>query len=878
MAKYKTAKDLLGGRSEYNRYYGGFRGVDFSSDHTQVDEHRLSYLVNMYRDYGSGQGVALETVPGFRICALLPGEEKVYGIHVLRVWEATGFRQEALVHAGNRLYRWLNFPNDVGTEHETQCLLPESGGTDGGKNVYTVTLDGGVTDVIKAVTVHGQDVTDALSFDGASSTLTVTSSELTEGQMLYLTVLKQTFDTSDVLTESMNAARSVSFTVGGRIYILDGLRYLCYDGKTLTDVKESAYVPTTYINIQSGMNGGGTEYMQRNLLSPYFRHTFIGDGMTNTFYMKENALEEITEVKLYGSKLLSGYTADLENGLITFDEPPAGPEATEMEEGVFYPEGYAGIEITAKKTYKKIQGAQSEKGIADIIASCRYAAVFDNRVFLSGSDDAPNHVFYCERGADGEVDPTYFGALDYMQDGIGDAPIRALLPVADTLMVLKGDTKQDGTVFFHKAQNTDRDIQPKIYPSERGLFGVGCIGEAVSFMDDPVFVSRMGLDAMGQLSARYERAVEHRSSLIDAKISVSDMEKAMLAEWNGYLVMLISGTGRMFLADSRQKYADSTGVPQYEWYYLEDIGVYDGQYTEYFYGESVPEGLAGKTVKYCTSCGNGRAECTCSDQRAWIDVPLTCAEKVYDEVLDEYRDLRGTIANAPDGDGKPTAQILSGTVQFDYEGMSYPVGISYAVREVRDRISFETVGYEAYLCATHGNKTGGVFRPATAVMSMDGILYFGTENGAVCSFNTDKRAEDGSIAPKWYGFNGRTIFSGCATKMDNCGIPHLTKNTVKKSTVIKTGSLASSAAKIKVRTNRKAYEQIARINSTLFSFDDMDFTDFSFATEEQSLFSVKEKEKKWVEKQYFIYSDEYMKPFSLYYVAYRYVIAGRYKE
>ena len=111
MAKYKTAKDLLGGRS----------------DHTQVDEHRLSYLVNMYRDYGSGQGVALETVPGFRIRALLPGEEKVYGIHVLRVWEATGFRQEALVHAGNRLYRWLNFPNDVGTEHETQCLLPESG-------------------------------------------------------------------------------------------------------------------------------------------------------------------------------------------------------------------------------------------------------------------------------------------------------------------------------------------------------------------------------------------------------------------------------------------------------------------------------------------------------------------------------------------------------------------------------------------------------------------------------------------------------------------------------------------------------------------------------------------------------------------------------
>ena len=113
--------------------------------------------------------------------------------------------------------------------------------------------------------------------------------------------------------------------------------------------------------------------------------------------------------------------------------------------------------------------------------------------------------------------------------------------------------------------------------------------------------------------------------------------------------------------------------------------------------------------------------------------------------------------------------------------------------------------------------------------------------------------------------------------MDCCGIPHLTKNTVKKSTVIKTKSLQESAAKIKVRTNKKPYNQIARINSSLF-FGSMDFSDYSFITTEQSLFSVREKEKQWVEKQYFIYSDEYKKPFALYYISYRYNIAGRYKE
>jgi hypothetical protein len=60
--------------------------------------------------------------------------------------------------------------------------------------------------------------------------------------------------------------------------------------------------------------------------------------------------------------------------------------------------------------------------------------------------------------------------------------------------------------------------------------------------------------------------------------------------------------------------------------------------------------------------------------------------------------------------------------------------------------------------------------------------------------------------------------------------------------------------------------------------DSVDFSDFSFATGDQSLFSIKEKEKKWVEKQYYIYTDEYRKPFALYYVCYRYTVAGRFKD
>jgi hypothetical protein len=161
---------------------------------------------------------------------------------------------------------------------------------------------------------------------------------------------------------------------------------------------------------------------------------------------------------------------------------------------------------------------------------------------------------------------------------------------------------------------------------------------------------------------------------------------------------------------------------------------------------------------------------------------------------------------------------------------------------------------------------------------MDSNIFFGTGEGIICSFNFDMRDNEGIIAPRYYTFDERIIVSGCATRMDNCDIPHLMKTTVKKSTVIKTKAMQTSAVKIRVRTNKKLYNQIARINSTMFSFDSMDFSDFSFLANEQSLFSVKEKEKKWVEKQYYIYSDEYMKPFALFYMCYRYIIAGRYKE
>lgn len=769
---------MLAQKKEYSRYYSGFRGVDFSTDDTLINESRFPFAVNMYKDYVSGAGQGIETIPGFRKRFKVPDGSQIYGIHAFKDTQGV---QKVLIHAGTKLYQWESF------------------GADNADNVEEAQIE---------------------------------------------------------LFSTMNRRDSVSFIFNNRLYIIDGKNYLYYDGTVVSAVKDSAYVPTTYINIIPGGDNAdvGTEYEQRNMLSPYFKHTFIADGTTTVFSMNEMKLDAITEVKAYGNVVdTDKYTVDLISGTITFTEAPKKPE------DVDYPEFSAGIEITAKKaiyeasdvTVKKSDGLvvtlKAYHGISStefvsMIESATVTALFDNRVFFSGIPGKPNLILYCERNSTGFADPSYIGVLNYIEDGVGTTPITAMLGVADTLLVLKNDTQQDGAVYYHTPLETGVDILPKTYPSQSGLAGTGCLGAACNFLDDPVFVSRLGLDAVSLYSsARYERTREHRSSMVDPKLlNGTDLSAAKLCEYGGYLVLLCDG--KMFLADSRQLYQNSAGNREYEWYYLEDIGIYDGQQEKYHYINEIPQSI--------------------------FDIMSGFVEHNGEEYPVQFS------IDIPENDLPP---FDNSTVVGQQDTNGTPLAVAYVTL-----YSGKTV---ALLCDTTGEMTGGTFSPAVTMCTITDEngenLYFGTKNGYVCSFNFDKRnEEDGTIDAKWYDFDGRAIFSGCALKNDNCGIPHMTKSTVKKSLVVKVKNFAALSAKIRVKTNKKRMADIGTIKTHRGLnglFDYMDFSDFSFIQEGETIFAIREKEKKWVEKQYFIYTDSFKKPFSLFYVAYKYTVSGNYK-
>ena len=867
--------------TEYSRHYGNFKGVDFSNDHTQVHASRLAYLVNMYKDYKSGQGEALETMAGYRRRAdfsktiavnadgiatardIAEPNREIYGVFYFKA-KLAGGAERVVVHSGKKLFLWHNYPNSINIPTTKVISVPAPTRSDetGGVTLYTfdIKLAFVCEGIISVKTQSGSDITGVSSFKKATNTLSITSSEVSDGDIEFYEGITTA---ADELYAAMNEHKSEYFIFNNLLYIIDGKNYLVYDGTDIMPVvnygdKHPVYVPTTYINIiPSGENANaGTEYEQRNVLTPRFKHTFVADGTTKDFYMNENMLDSVVSVKVYGADI-TAYTVDLANGKITLSTAPAKPENTSRADGSKYEQGYAGVEITASKVFKSIDGVTDNmSNIAELITKCTLCTTYDGRVFCTGNPDYHNYVFFCGRNSTGYADPSYFGILNYVQDGVGMSPITGIMCVSDTLMVLKSDTQQDSAIYFHTATDSNLHLMPRIYPSVQGLSGLGCMGACCNFLDDPIFISRLGVEGVGQLKIASERSNEHRSRLIDTRLVNTDLSQVSLEEWGGYLCVLTDG--RIFLADSRQRYQDETGAMQYEWYYLENIGTWDNQYREYKYASVLHEELVGATVEY-----DGE------------EYELELAESV-NSVNDEPRNLCGEIVNEPDRYGNTDIEIFSKPITVHIGETDYTVGVSYVIYEVKDD-SGNVVERHAYLCETKGNYTGGQFRKAVVLRSFSDNLFFGCENGIVCSFNFDLRGEDGELPTTTYSYDNRTIVCGCATVMDNCGIPHLTKTTIKRSTVIKTKSFKNSSAKIKVRTNKKPYVQIARINNAIFSFEDLDFSDLTFNTTEQSLFAIKEKEKQWVEKQYYLYSDEYLKPFALFSISYRYRVAGRYK-
>lgn len=348
-------------------------------------------------------------------------------------------------------------------------------------------------------------------------------------------------DLVEIYTE-MNNQRSCFNKVNNKLYINDGKNYLVYDGTNLKKVKDEAFIPRTTIGRKAGGNGGGETLQDVNLLQPKRINSFVGDGTSKDYYLDAQNIDSATVIAIVNGTNKTentDFTVDRANGKVTFNSAPSSPNLS-GEDNVF---------ITFAKTIE---------GYEDRINKCTKALLFDNRLFFTGNPDYSNAVFHSELN-----NPTYISDLNYYEDGSSDSLITGMTVGNNILWIFKNSDQNNANVFYHEPT---LDLEHgKIYPSKQGNVSVGCYVDSTNFQDDIVYLSRYGLEGVSIEKIDSKQVIAHRSTMVDVKMTnENNYKNSMMVEYQGYLFVLVNG--KIYLADSRQKYASLNSF-EYEWFY-----------------------------------------------------------------------------------------------------------------------------------------------------------------------------------------------------------------------------------------------------------------------------------------------------------------------
>ncbi len=269
------------------------------------------------------------------------------------------------------------------------------------------------------------------------------------------------------------------FSFGGKVYCLGGGLYRC-TGEDVGEVE--GYVPTVATGCSS--DGAGTVLESPNMLTQKRRVLYNGDGKSTVFSLPEKGLAAVNSVKVNGELLIGKYTSDKTNGTVTFYTAPT--------------DGINNVEIC----YTASGGEESKK----IITGCRYAVVFESRLFVYGCAEYPDRVYRSEL-ADGIPSCEYFSELGYHSF---EKSVTSLIPCYNRLLIFFDDS----ACFTYADLKTDSTgVSRTSFPvyelhSSKGntVPGVGC-----SIENTPVTLCRDGLNRWVSTAIADERSAENIS-------------------------------------------------------------------------------------------------------------------------------------------------------------------------------------------------------------------------------------------------------------------------------------------------------------------------------------------------------------------------------
>lgn len=401
-------------------------------------------------------------------------------------------------------------------------------------------------------------------------------------------ILRWDEEKTEVLYDGVYDGRSTSFFMGGKLYLLTGEEYLTFDGETITDVCEKAYVPLVMAS-KNPDGSGGARIDDVNLLTRRQTEGFYGNNTDKVYHLSKSPVESVDKVEVMNAEgeyeETADFTADLTAGTVTF---------TAVKEPVLTGEDNVRITYTREA---------EEKDPAEMIKKCTIAATFgysgDNYVFVSGNPEERAKDWRSSAG-----DPTYFPDLGYSIIGSEESAVMGYQKLGKYLIIVKEENKQDTTIYQRWAAVTEDGVE---FYMEPGIAGVGAVSRHCFFtlMDEPLFLSRRGVMAIYSTNILSERTVKNRSHYIDgALVKETALEEAAATVWNGLYLLAVNGS--CYVLDSRNKSLRSNRTEDsseyvYEAYHWLNIPArvwleLDG---ELFFGTA-----DGRICKFNTDCGD----------------------------------------------------------------------------------------------------------------------------------------------------------------------------------------------------------------------------------------------------------------------------------
>ena len=857
--------------------YGG--GVDFTGEH-KSDHKRPVYMENLYRDYEGSGADMLESIPGFRI--LTSSEGKINGIYKSDLG--------LVIHSGTSLILADMTDGEVTEKRVIGTLNDgRSRAFSVNKNVYVLDGESiSCIDGTKTAYKIGENGKNAYIpttyFNGVAyeqrNLLTDKFEEkflIPSGDDYRLSADGLYFRVTD-FDEKKCAVTGTNETFFGNYVSIPSFTTIGGERYSVTSIDDGAFKPGTVIkelHIGEGIGVigksafAGCTAIEKiffpKSLSEIGDGAFAGCSALTTIYVwlgleriGDGAFERcssLSEVYYTGTendfKKITNYSGLLDKAIMLHSgyygiklELPLTKAAKTVEHVKVGETKYAFTTVTEKGLIKSVIISVHDKRIlvgktasitgtyADVdeemsraLRSCTVYELYDGRVFLSGSESMPGKVFYSGINEDGSPNVQYFGEYDTFKDGYGEASIVAMLCAHDGLIVFC-NADSGGGIFYHTRVQTDDDFIPTVYPVSYIHSGITAKADAISFYDDPVFLTDAGVYGVDMKRLDCDRSVSCRSTLINPNLLTEPLDDAYIAKWRGYLAVAVGE--HIYLADSRGAYTGRLGTREYEWYYLSGIGTRVGALSVYRYSSVAKEGF---------------------------DVHPDCDSEVTDEVV---------------------MSVFSDGEQYCYVSLD---GKRYAVHKTEEIKG----GVFHPLCALHVSREDELFFGTTS----GDVCVFNTDKRGVapdfirsCEGFSDEEYKSvfaRKIHPYFYSFAGVAPTYVLKTAKDNCTDSSVLKNTVKHSLTLTCKTFAGRTL-CEVGTDKRGYQESWHLPNAAVDFSYLDFGSLSFSTLERVTAPISEKEKGWIEKQITVYSNDFASPIGISEISYRFTVKGRIKK